>query len=428
MKRVLGVAIAAAVVAFTMEGGAQSSLPLVQPGELVWQGAFRLPAGQFGPGTYDQFGYGGWALAYNAANSSLYVVGHDYGQHVAEVSIPKAVAGNTLGQLPFAKVLQPFVDVTEGRMSKIGGYPNYKMGGLLVFGGQLIAAMYSYFDAGPNYAVASHFAHDSNLANSGGAGGPFRVGTLNPGFYGGNMANIPGAFQASLKGQAVTGQCCLAIVGRTSYGPSAFAFDPSKLGTVNPTPVVPLLYYPSTNPLQQWQASNTNQYNGSSEMAGSLIPEGTRSLLFIGRQGTGPFCYRCGTPDPYCRGDVHAPPYQVQVWAYDLNDLTAVAKGRKQPWQPRPYAIWALTGNTAGSPLPFFTSCMSVRGLAYDATSQRLWIAAQGADDGARPVIHEFHMVPGAAKVPPEPVSSKGRTWFLNTFPRRSSRPERVLF
>jgi hypothetical protein len=88
---------------------------------------------------------------------------------------------------------------------------------------------------------------------------------------------------------------------------------------------------------------------------------------------------------------VQAPPYQVQVWAYDLNDLSAVRAGRRAPWDVRPYAIWALTGNKHAAPLPFFSSCMSVRGLAYDGATQRVWIAAQMAD-GELPVIHQFQL------------------------------------
>jgi len=160
-----------------------------------------------------------------------------------------------------------------------------------------------------------------------------------------------------------------------------------------------LVYYPEGHALQPWSRSNTNEFNGSTEMAGAFIPFGTRSLLFVGRQGTGPYCYRCPQPhDPYCSGQsIFAPPYQVQVWAYDLMDLAKVKAGRRAPWDPRPYAIWALTGNTHPEPLPFFNSCIRTRGLAYDPASQRVWISAPNAD-GDNPIVHAFRVrVEGSA-------------------------------
>jgi hypothetical protein len=385
MRRLLALA-GLAVAAWTMTGSAQTLL-FVQPGDLVWAGAFRLPAGNFGGSS---FGYGGWALAYNAANDSLYVVGHDFQQNVAEITIPAPGMGSILGQLPFASVRQVFADATEGRMSQIGGYPKYRIGGLLVHGGRLIGAAYSFFDTAHS-AVASHFTHSLNLAATGTVTGMHRVGStsINPAFYGGNMGDVPAAWRTALGSPAITGECCLSIITRTSFGPSAFAFDPAQLGVVNPTPATALVYYPEQHVLQPWNANYTFEFNGTTEMAGAFIPEGTRSLLFIGRQGSGKFCYRCGDPDLYCPGDLQAPPYHVQVWAYDLNELVQVKNGQKQPWEPRPYAIWQLTGNTASSPLPFFTSCMSVRGLAYDPGGNRIWIASQRAD-GDNPVIHMF--------------------------------------
>lgn len=383
--------VVAVLLAFTIAAQGQSPLPLVQPGELLWAGAFRLPLGAFGTSRFD---YGGWALAYHAANNSLFVVGHEYQQHVAEINIPTPVQGTALGALPVASVRQVFADATEGRMSQIGGYPVYRMGGLLVHAGRLIGAAYSTFDTGGT-AISSHFTHSLTLNAAGTVTGMHRVGSLNPAFYAGNMATVPSAWQASLGGPAITGQCCLSIISRTSFGPAAFAFDPTQLAVTNPTPAVPLVYYPSTNPLQPWDASNTLEFNNSTEMAGAFIPEGRRSLLFIGRHGIGPFCYRCGAPDPYCPGDVQAPPYQVQVWAYDLSVLAAVKAGQRMPWEPRPYAIWALTGNTHSSPLPFFHSCMRVRGLAYDPTTQRVFIAAQQVE-GDLPVVHVFRMGPAS--------------------------------
>jgi hypothetical protein len=394
--------IAAALFLFVGRPVAQAPLPLVQPGELVYEGAIRTPPINSGNSS---FGYGGWAMAFNAAHNSMYYVGHDYQQAVAEITLPTPVIGTSLGQLPTASVLQPFAGITHGLpMNSIGTSPSgtYRWGGLFVYGGRLIGASFSTYTQ-PGNITKSHWTHSAQLSDQTGTG-PWRLAptSLDPGFMGGYMAAVPPEWQALLGGPALTGQCCQSIITRTSYGPSAFAFDPAQLGVASePIPTTPLLYNDELHkqPDGDWQTSNTSYFNGSTLMAGMFIPAGTRSLLFIGRQGTGTFCYGSGCAsvpaDPYCPNDIiHAWPYQLQVWAFDLDDLAAVKAGTKQPWELRPYATWPLTGNETATKLPFFTSCMIARGLTHDPATNRMWVAS-GVVDGDNSVIHQFRVVRG---------------------------------
>ena len=77
---------------------------LLHQSDLGYLGAFRLPSGNFGASTFE---YGGTALTYNPANNSLFMVGHDWDQAIAEVSIP-ALRTGSLSSLNTASVLQPF--------------------------------------------------------------------------------------------------------------------------------------------------------------------------------------------------------------------------------------------------------------------------------------------------------------------------------
>jgi hypothetical protein len=155
------------------------------------------------------------------------------------------------------------------------------------------------------------------------------------------------------------------IISRTSFGPSAFAFHPGQLGELSPVPTRPLVYYPRSHPaLGQWDA-NWNprhgvEFNGATSIRGVVFPHGTRSLLFIGTQGIGHFCYGEGTDDPrldgkptpdgsvYCYDPddaskgTDAYPYVPEVWAYDARDLAAPRQGHLRPWQVKPYATWRL--------------------------------------------------------------------------------------
>src|SRR5262245_49633434 len=95
---------------------AQTSLPRVQLSDLVYQGAFRVPQG-----STDQtsFSYGGTALAYNPANNSLFMVGHEWHQRSAEISIPTIINSTNISSLTTATLRQNFADATEGKLNQI---------------------------------------------------------------------------------------------------------------------------------------------------------------------------------------------------------------------------------------------------------------------------------------------------------------------
>jgi hypothetical protein len=376
-----------------------SAQVLLQQSDLVYQGAFRLPNG-----TTDQtsFSYGGTALAHNPANNSLFLVGHDWYQLTAEISIPTLVNSTNLNSLNTATLLQPLTDVTNGKASNVGS-GTYKMGGLLPYGGQLYSSVYLYYDASASQTL-SHYVSSPNLSAHN-AQGPFQVGSW-AGIVSGYMALIPSEWQSAFGGPALTGNCCLSIISRTSYGPAASVFNPRDVGVKNPVPATPILYYPSAHPLEPYGAAGSHYlFGGTTGIHGLVFPSGTRSLLFIGRQGTGPYCYGEGTSDPslnnqpvpgesgviYCydlasssKGE-HAYPYKYQIWAYDANDLLAVKNGQKNPWDVQPYGVWnfnlALESTGSGH---------TIGGAAYDPATQRIYISQSCESSGCNPVIHAF--------------------------------------
>ena len=381
-------------------GATPVTAPLVQSANLVYQGAFRLPPGKFGPSTFE---YGGTALAFNPARRSLFVVGHDQGQLVAEISIPEVRTGPSVAFLATASVLQPFADVTEGARSTVNRGDAVKIGGLLPYRGHLYLTAYGYYDA-PGAQVVSHFVSGLDLSVHGDVGGPYQVGPSGfcgrpacAGFVDGYFGAVPPEWQAVLGGPVLNGQCCVPIISRTSYGPSLFAIDPTQLGVTKPLPATPLVYYPSSNPLAPWDSTNA-YFNGSTEVKGVVFPQGTRSVLFFGRHGLGRYCYGDGagepapagqpTPDGYCYDPTsmykgtHAYPYAYYVWAYDAVDLMAVKTGLKKPWAVKPYAAWKLE-------FPYETLKVDLNGAAYDPETARIFLS-QGFAEGDLPVIHVF--------------------------------------
>ena len=134
-------------------------------------------------------------------------------------------------------------------------------------------------------------------------------------------------------------------------------------------------------------------------MTGVVFPDGTRSVLFFGRHGLGPFCYGTGEKchDPYDGSQgTHGYPYAYRVWAYDAVDLAAAKNGEKQPWDIKPYAVWNLD-------LPFASGSGHLNGAAYDPVTGQIFVS-QAFGDGTKPLIHVFTVGSTASVPPPPPV------------------------
>jgi hypothetical protein len=419
-KNALLLFLMALPVDYTFLAGQSSAQTLLQQSDLIYQGAFRLPQGEFGSPQYSGFNYGGTALGYNPAHNSLYIVGHDWYQLTAEVSIPQITNSNNLNNLATATVLQQFSDPLEGKIGSINpSDPNSKkIGGQMVYGSQLYVSAYSYYDGGGTQS-SSHFVRPTNLSTTGQVSGPYRVGTIGPRFIAGYMTQIPQEWQSAFGGPAVTGQCCLSIISTTSLGPAAFVFNPADVGSKNPVPTTPLVFYPIDHPtLGTWEGNGTPNpiYNMTTGIRGMAFPQGTRSVLFFGTTGLGVSCYGAGTSDLsldrkpvpgesgviYCYDPdngskgCHAYPYGNYVWAYDANDLISVKNGQKNPWDVLPYATWSL--NSTGS---------GVNGAAYDPSTGRIYLSV-GFEDGTMPLIHVFKVnVAGQGDTTP-PSAPKG--------------------
>ncbi|HYE85593.1 MAG TPA: hypothetical protein VEA16_04525, partial [Vicinamibacterales bacterium] len=389
-----------------------TSLPRLSFQDVQYVGGFRLPSTM---ANGDDYSFGGRQLAFNPATNSLYV-GSRRGR-VAEVSIPGAVNSTNAAALPFASYLQPFADPTENRLSQVGT-EGVALDSLMVYGNRLYGTAFIYYDANNTQRV-SHFSRSLSLTEPSFQGWSSVWQADKSGFVSGAMSPVPNEWQSLLGGPAVTGQCCIPIVTRTSWGPSAFSFDPSRIGQGSVT-ASPLLYYTGTHPtLGQWD-SNNSVYGATVSMGGMVVVPGTRTVLYFGSIGVGENCYGNGTANQALAGTIgpdgekycydptttdkgsHAYPYRYQIWAYDLNDFAAVKAGTKQPWEVVPYGVWPFD-------LPTTATTVKLGGVAYDAASQTLYLSQLYADqDGYsfRPVIHMLRVnAPAPVHVPVSSVS-----------------------
>ena len=387
----------------TVNAPTTTSGALLQKSDLVYQGSFKVPHGTFGASSFD---WGEGIMAYNPANNSLFISSHPYQNSVAEISIPTVVNSSSLAALNTASVLQNFSEISEGRKNQIPCIGTHFIGGLLPRGSSLLVSYYNFYDGG-TCQQQSHFVSGQTLSTGGDVTGPWAANyavtpsTNNAGYVHGWMIPVPSAYQSSLGGSAILGNCCLSIVGRTSQGPSVFSFNPSTVGANNPFPITPLLYYSPEHPsLGQWNQTSPT-FNGTTQIKGAAMIDGTRSLLFFGRQGTGTYCYgpgaQCGDPVNANQGD-HAYPYVSQIWAYDVNDLIASKNGQISPWNVMPYSVWTYT-------TPFQRANNGKPGgVAWDPNTRRLFVVEQFGDSDW-PVITVWQ-VSGSGTTNPVPTVS----------------------
>jgi hypothetical protein len=364
--------------------------PLIRADDISYLGAFALPGGTF---EASRFGYGGGALS--VLDDTLFVGGHAWDPGtLAQVAIPATLGIGEWSTLPVATVLQPFADVTDGTFGS--GWTLY---GTMPWGGRLIVAASIYYDAAGNQTT-SHGASSFDLSDSSDFTGLGAIAAgAPPRSQGGYMTPIPVEWQSLLGGPALTGQCCIPIISNTSSGPAATVFDPTEIGD-DPSGAT-LLWYPLAHEIVDGTTQNET-FNLATSVVGAAFPTGSRSVLFFGRHGTGPYCYGIGTDDPdlhgeptgsgdvYCYDPVHsskgthAYPYRHQVWAYDAADLLAVLDGDAEPWEPRPYAVWELEGMADGG------TATAVAATFAPATGRLYFTEAYSE----RPQVHVFQITP----------------------------------
>ncbi len=354
---------------------------LVSQGDLVLVGSFTVP--NEATNTETSLAYGGSGMAYNPANDSLFITGHDHHQRTAEIIIPATLGTGSVDDLPRSVYVQPPADATNGGLPRIAdpeldGYG--RIGGYLVVDGQLVISGYHYYDAS-NSQTQSHFVTDTTFSQT---TDPFTMsGDVPPRWLGGPMATIPSAWQSAFGGDSyLTGLAGISIVSNSSVGPSAATFAADDVAGANSATLV--VGYPLSQPLDVPE-QQSDLWNLTSEVRGVTFPNGTDSVLFFGSHGTGAYCYgtgdECGDPTSPYKG-THAYPYRFQIWAYDAHDLADVYAGKRAPESLSPYDVWELQ-------LPISSQTYQITGTAYDPATGRIFIG-QGRADGDLPVIHVF--------------------------------------
>ncbi len=367
-----------------IDAGAPTALPLLQIPDLDYIGAFRLPATTFGASNLN-FAEG--PLEYRAASHSIFIVGHDHQQAIAEFGVPALVDSEVLASLNMADApLQIFATVLD--RTPDGNPQNLnQIGGLEIIVGPdsdaLLVNAYEYYDAPADNTHTSLLVHDANKFATATVQGFYRFAG-GAGHTSGWISPIPPEWQAALGGTHLTGHSSgIPIISRSSVGPSAFAFNPQDMLAM-PDPSIPvatigLLDFSLAAPLHEDLRNDSGSnalWTHLSRVTYGFIAPGSSTYVTIGHSGghASGVCYKCVQHNGNRCGGYCAPDpddYYHYYWLWNVNDLLAVRNGQMSPAAVRPYDDGVLE-------LPFATA--KTGGGTFDPTMQRLYLRVLRAD------------------------------------------------
>ena len=373
---------------------------VVNPADLEYIGAFRLPGGEDRPQT---FAYGGNAMTFNADGDSggaqdgfpgsLFIMGHDripYGEvpdgnQVAEIAIPVPVISRNMEDLNTAEFLQEFANVLAGYFTDMEEIPKVGMQYLnRPETGPKIHIAWGQHLQPPD--IASHGWFNPDLSNPDFQGTWF-IGNQDLYSVNGYMFDIPAAWADLYTGGRYLATGRMRDGGQGGMGPALFAYRPWQEDGSPPSSgtrleeVTLLLYENAYNTEEIIRSLNGYQHPDEWEGGAWLTSEsGKQAVLFAGTKGTGEkYWYGYINPDgaqqvcvdshitdfPTCRtedGGVcpeedlsgccdettgacasqrgwWSTRFDAQLILYDPQDLARVASGQLEPWEPQPYAV-----------------------------------------------------------------------------------------
>ncbi|MCB9422170.1 MAG: hypothetical protein H6667_20375 [Ardenticatenaceae bacterium] len=332
---------------------------LIQPDDLVYLGAFRLPAD-----APDDIGWqwSNWSAALthypdgdpggasDGFPGSLFGVGHDWNQYVSEISIPMPVnsPAKNLEELNTAVTLQPFANIRGSIYPADMELPRVGLAYMPAQGSQATGKL--YFAWAPHLDDSatnpSHGWSELTLDNPQ-SQGSWRIGDYWNYVTGDYLFDIPQNWaDANTSGMSLaTGR--MRDGGQGAQGPSLFAIAPWQSGNPPPAgstlPATPLLLYQDVtveNGVTLDNYHHSDEWNG----AAWLTAGDKAAVIFVGTKGQGDCWY--GNPDGPCldceeRG-WWSTSFVGQILFYNPADLTAVAQGNMESWEPQPYAVMTI--------------------------------------------------------------------------------------
>ena len=387
---------------------------MITPGNFEYLGAIRPPHVQQND---PSFSYGGWGIAYRPDGDSegpndgypgsLFLLGHQNQQMVAEVSIPAPVTSKLklADDLPVADILQPFDDITDGILEEFtaGSTEAFHIGGLLVTNNLLHWTMHKYYNVA-NIDYPSHGTSGLKTRMSL-ADGPWHLGPINSGRpewnsykHAGYIFDVPDSESAKWFGgrNLISGLQISTGLQASSQGPAMFVYALPPEGTPPNASLsaVPLCWYAQEQPLPGHHPAD--RWTG-----GAWLTLGEKqAVVIVGRKSLGEYYYGEARPQD-CTPDkgYHGTPYELQVLFYSAASLIHAANGSLPAAGLSPWLRWDGQSEGGGPGQYLFETCSKhVGGLAYDREHNLLYLiqidAGRTSDNEfeSLPLIHVFRI------------------------------------
>jgi hypothetical protein len=450
MLRNRSVLILAALVLLGGISGAAAQTPLIQPDDLHYLGAFRLPEGEMRPRT---FAYGGGALTFNPDGDpgSLFITGHDrmpYGEvpdgdQVAEITIPAPLLAASPSGLNRAAYIQPLTDVAAGFFVGLDEIPRLGLAYLNrpETGPLLHITWGQHFQ--PDDPAPSHAWFSPNLAEATMQGSWF-VAPEYPYSVNDYLFEIPADWADTFAGGRYLATGRFRDGGWSGMGPALFAYRPWVDSQGTPAPdgavldSVMLLHYADSSSTAAIEHTMTGYQHPDEWSGGAWLTtaDGRAAVLFAGTKSVGEkYWYGWANPSgaeqpcvevemlgefDLCRlaDGTPCPPedllgcsghndyrgwwstrFTAQFILYNPDDLALVAGGTLAPDAPQPYTSLDIDNHLYHNPDNVDTDALGsglmrrnrLGAVAYDRASQLLYVLELFAD-GAQPVVHVWRI------------------------------------
>jgi len=362
-----------------------------------------------------RLGYANGTFTIDSKKESIFIVGHEQHQAIAEYKLNGFSKGATLQDLPLAEpILQEYVRVLD---KATGGNPENldKITGLELISGKLIVNAAQFYDADAgNRDTTLVITDPSDIKNSEIQG----FSELDGGVHAaGWMTQIPQPLRDQFKADYIFGYASnLPINSRNSMGPSAFLVNSNHVVSaisgemINTTPV---LDYSIDYPLHEDHYNKTGENNLWTEISkayiGFIVP-GTKTYAVFGfsaghnsgigykiTQDTG---FQCGGACSKVASDRYN-----YYWLWNVDDLIEVKNGNKMPYDLMPYEYGRIV-------LPFEGSDSqngphTLIGAHYSYDEQKLFLMLGFADNSQGqyeplPVLLAYDLHPGKRPAAPK--------------------------
>jgi len=421
---------------------------LVQPSDFDYLGAFRLPGGDDPPAS---FNYGGNAMTFRPDGDptggadgypgSLFITGHDWNSHVAEISIPVPVISKNPAELNQAAFLQVFNDVKQGLF---GALEIPKIGMHYLSTSATGAKIHMAWGQHIQDEAPSHVWIDPNLSAPN-TQGKWYIGNQSIYSVIGYLFGIPSSWADVYTGGRYLATGAFRDGGWSGQGPALFAYIPwiNQTGTPAPTGTrlqeTVLLHYVSSTETEDVVSRSLNNYQHPDEWEGGAWITTTTSktaVMFAGTKGTGAkywygYIHPAGAAFPcvdtafvgeftVCRlaNGSACPPedlngcvghsgyrgwwssrYDAQIILYDPADLAQVALGEIESSTPQPYTSIDIDDRLLLNPTGVESDLLGtgdqrryrIGAVAYDSSNDLIYVLELFAD-GARPVVHVWRV------------------------------------